>query len=196
MTVPLHYQGPQITTLGTKTVVGAAVQLTRPNNVTAYAAGQVYGTAADGRITIASPALPADAALTAFNNMSLLLVQGNVPTAAAIAVNLILFSAVPATVLADQAGLALSDADIALILTQLGGVAFSFSSATGTQVLNMSAGNAGRRGVLAANIVNVVTTLAPSSNYGIYLVVGAAYTPVALETMTVIPYWHYQVAQR
>lgn len=175
----------------TKVVAAAKVTATRPNNVTAYsgAALQVYGAAADARLSLAVPAIPADSLQDIFTGLSLWLVQSRDPTQAALNIFVYLFNGAPATVQGDQATLALSDADLAIQLTGTGAQFTLPTGAGSTGSLNQSAAGAGRRGVVA-NMGAPVTNVKPAT-IGCYLCLNAAYTPVANETIDVYPFWKY-----
>lgn len=175
-----------------RTVAGALITVTRPNNVTAYVAGQVFGAAADARISFAVPALPADA-VRPFSSLTMVAIDRVIPSAGAPTINLVLFSAQPATVLADQANLALSDADIATVLPTL----------PGSQAMQFGAWPAGVGAVGAVNVTSrrqTASTWSPVGNGSItpgvtlwfYLWVQVAYTPVANEVLTLQPLYSYQ----
>jgi len=179
----------------TRTVVGTPVTVQRPNNVNAYAAGQVFGTAADGRFTLVSPALPTNAQLAGFSTLTCLAVESRAPADPSLpTVWGYLCLGGFTTVLGDQVAMALNDADIDNLVTQAGQV-FAFSLAintgTGSQTLNASAGVNGRRGLVLAFAAPNGIVFPPLTKIGVYFVVSAAYTPAALETLTLIPWWSY-----
>lgn len=184
----------------TKRSVGATISFTRPNNVTAYAVGQVYGPAADARIQIPVPALPADAAAPTFSSIQLYMIQQVSPAQAAVAFQLVLFSAQPATVLGDQATFGLSDADIGLVLWNGVNVSTNtgnFQTGNGsTSTLNGSAGLNGRR--VATSPLSLTFAAAgfnPSISLWAYLWVTSAYTPLAQEVFTISPSFIYSARQ-
>lgn len=185
---------PQIVQPTSKHVAGAVVTVTRPNNVTAYAAAQVYGPAADARISLVVPAVPADAMGGGFTGLLLCMVQNVVSTQGTFAGNLALFSSLPATTLGDQAAFNLSDADIAKCYLLPGqGQAFSFGSSA-QNIVNNGAGTAGRRAtqpVTLSLLQGSSVIIAGASTLGLYLVANAAYTPLALEAVQIFPYWSY-----
>lgn len=169
--------------------------LTRPNNVVAYTAGQVYGPAGDARLTFTSPALPADARDANFDLLAFTLIQGVGPATPSVTFNLVVARAPFTSVAGDQTVLSLNDADIAnLILPNAGSspgilVAGAFTTGFGNFVVNASAGLAGRR--MYSTSASVPNLLPPLTTYGLYVWVNAAYVPLALETLTIIPYFTY-----
>lgn len=178
----------------TKEIAGAPITITRPNNITAYAAGQVYGPAVDARISFVAPALPVDAFVTGFNLIRIFGVQQRTPADPALTLTLQGFAGLPATVIGDQAAFNLSDADIA---TFGGTSAGQFTWATGvggTGALNQSANPNGRRFAFSS-----LSTLGPGFPFlfppgatcGAYLITQAAYTPLASEVVVLTPMWAY-----
>lgn len=177
------------------------LRVTRPNNTNAYAAGQVYGEAADARHSFTLPAIPA-ATRTAFYTGAVVMgVQGCSPSAAAVNLGIVLFTAQPATVLGDQAALNLSDADIALIppinTGQVGGSGLvPFTSMANLGILgnlNNGAGAAGRR----AGVNNFSLPLSlgtPGTTFYFYLIALGTYTPAAIETLDLFFWWSYGAA--
>lgn len=191
---------PASTAAQTRFVVAAAgVTQTRPNNVTAYAAGQVYGSAADARYALTVPALPADALGPGFTSIGLLAVQNVNLAQAAPVFNVYLFDGSPATVLGDQATIALSDADIALLV--LGSLVTTITmsnNAAQASMLNQGAGTAGRRGSSTSSFPVTTKTgkfLTGGQTVGVYLAVQAAYTPLALEAVTLYAAYGYSSRQ-
>lgn len=163
------------------------VVVTRPNDVTAYAIGDVYGDAADARVPIAG-----FAPTRRISVLRMYMVQSRAASEVSL-VNLtwLPFSAQPATVIGDNSPLALSDADIALAAAQIGSsgvvaVSASFNQ-NSTNWLNNAAGIAGRR----AAIFNVVLPTPASGTLWLYLFNITAYVPLALETVTIFPFVQY-----
>lgn len=175
-------------------VPGNAVTLTRPNNVTAYAAGVVYGPAADARFSLVAPAVPVDCLTGGFTQLMLFLVQNVVSSQGTLSLVVIMQSGLPATVLGDQANLALSDADIGNIIAIP--IAVSLPS-TAQLVTNPGAGTVGRR--MSAGFQMVLggvsgpggIVMPAGTTVGGYLMASAAYTPLAVEAITIIPQWGY-----
>lgn len=92
-------------------------RITRPNNVTAYAAMRVYGDAADARISFVVPALPGEGLGLTFSQLAMTLVQGTPSASGSASFVPLIFSAQPATIIGDGTTIAsLSDADIAKIV--------------------------------------------------------------------------------
>lgn len=174
-----------------KVVAGTTVLITRPNNVNAYVGGgQVWGAAADARLAFPVPALPDGAVVPGFTGVALACINRrspNDPTTGALwfAVSPVQF----VTVLGDQQPLALTDAEIAQCVFQNGGFSHpvaTFTTGAGTTlVLNLSAGNLGRRGIPGALVLSGGQLIAPSSTLFAYLHTGSAYNPLALEQITV-----------
>lgn len=199
---PARYAGDGIPVAGNfpfmKMVRGPTVTVTRPNNATAYSGAvlQVYGDAADARVLIVAPPLPADAVSPGYQQLAILPVQSQIPTATAFVVFFYMFSGgLPATVLGDQATLALSDPDHLRLLQFPNSVqSASFpSGAGGVGPLNQSAGIAGRRHGLLVKLPNgtSLSNIIPASTFGLYLATQTAYTPLNLETIQLITWWTY-----
>lgn len=173
-----------------RVAIPGTLTLLRPNNVTAYAAGGVWGTAADGRLLFpALPALPADAAYTSFDSLQFLLTETRPGADVTLpAISIFLNAGAFATVLADQVQIALSDAEIATLIRSTNG-AFSFAGfptgAGQNWAHNNSAGLAGRRAATQSLTPIQRDILQPGLQVGMYIVVGAAYVPIALESLTV-----------
>lgn len=174
-----------------KPLTGAPVTVTRPNNVVAYAVGQVFGAAGDARVSFTTPAQPSDAD-RAFMQPALSFECVDQVGAAAGSLNLqlILFAAQPATVLADQAALALSDADIALVIPwgSSNNISGQVPFATGAGSPN-TVNTTNRR--LAVATGGVMTILTWATTYWLYLWSGSAYTPAANEVLTITPSFTY-----
>lgn len=175
---------------------GTPVIVTRPNNVVAYAANQIWGDAVDARIPLVVPAAPADAAI-AFNGVSFQIVNTRNKTDAAFTVMPIPFMGTPVTVLGDQAAVAIADADIPLIfpiVNNSGWPSWPASNVANTPgQLNNGAGVLGRRVLNFGGFssINSAVFYAPGATVTIYFVITAAYVPVALEQILLVPYWQY-----
>lgn len=158
------------------------IVITRPNDVTPYAIGDVFGAAADARITV-----PCGLAPLASFQLRLLVVQHRAPTAAAVSIGFLPFiGAPPATVIGDNAPLALSDADILLQMNSgLGQLGLNFGTTGG---LNFSADPNGRR----MGWTPMASLRMPVGGDGkIYFYAaffGTTWTPLALEVMTLYPF--------
>lgn len=182
---------------------GTRVRVTRPNNVTAYAAGQVIGDAADARVELVIPAAPNSNWRTPFvgPNFSIRVVRGAPYTQGTLSFNIWVFNAQPATVLGDQQAFSLSDADVqnkwvpSIVNAQAGTQSVSIVAAAqgSTVTLNTSAGTAGRVAATASffaqGIPGQLGLFVPGQSIWLYLVATAAYTPLALETLDIIPYY-------
>lgn len=160
------------------------IVVTRPNNVTAYAAGDVFGAAVDARIQIPDVADAPNQLVTL--RLDFLLKDGTGTGIAAIAA--FLFGALPPTIFADNDPLALTDADYALRLRSLTSTTWnpslSLSGGAGTTVLiNASAGAAGRR--QASTLTNGL--FIPNRHIWLYLQSTAAYTPLANGVLEITP---------
>lgn len=167
------------------------ITITRPNDVTAYAVGDVYGDAADARQTITG--LAPNRRLSVLRTHA---IQQRSPADAAMTFSVI-FSTAFATVIGDNAPLALSDADITTVVAQpfYGGNATGQNAAGFTQnntqtLLNMSAGAAGRRSSIISWSNNGWPVPA-NGQLQFYIILGAAYTPLALEVITMKWYASY-----
>lgn len=181
----------------------AATRITRPNNATGYTAGDVYGDAADARNSVVVPAMPSGVApqTAAFSTFSIVPVRGAPVGAAAVSFQLLIFTAQPATIIGDNAPLALSDADIALIppnyLASPGnitGLQFTTAvSAADPNTLSQAAGVAARQTVQSpfTSSTGFADVLVPGATLWFYLMVTAAYAPTALETLDL--YWFFNV---
>lgn len=175
-------------------VAGVPVTITRPNNTTAYVASGVYGDAADARVAFAVPALPADALMPGFNSAQFMAVQTRNPADPTLSLQLVLFTAQPATVMGDQAPFRLSDADIANILPgSVGTVAETvlFTSSNTAPQWNRGAGIAGRRGGTGNFSLMSGLYVPGGATLYAYLFAVAAYVPVALEQITFRPVFNY-----
>lgn len=165
----------------------------RPNNAVAYAAGQVYGKAADARTTMVVPPLPANAQLPGFTGAQFWLLQHRDVTQAGPQLNLVLSSQPFATVLADQHALALSDPDIqnlfALASTTAWHLQFSaITAGWAAGAITAGAGTAGRKGVVGSYPLSLSRSpgyFTPGATLGMYFYVAAAYNPIALEAVDV-----------
>jgi hypothetical protein len=178
----------------TKGVQGPPIVVTRPNNVTAYVSGGVYGPGADARLQIPVPALPADAQAPGFWQIRFSVVQSRAPTDPAVTLEFCMAAAPFVTVLGDQALLALTDAEIAQLLwlqTQGSFVAAGVTAVVGVWTLNHGAGILGRRGIATAAGLPTGGFLTPGSMLGLYVWVLAAYVPAALESLTITPFFGY-----
>lgn len=186
----------------------APVTITRPANVTAYAAGQVFGNGpgGDGRVSWVVPAFPTaivngltlnaqvfgPAATTGYAGVFLSIVNNRPAADPTLGLNVIAFLGTPATVMHDQDALALSDADIALTYRGTGvsiGIPVTFTTGAGNNsLLNSSAAPNGRRGAqlgfggLQLGFIPVGMTLT------LYLWTTAAYVPISGETLTITPF--------
>lgn len=181
---------PRISAIGLLPPVALApVVVTRPNDAIAYAIGDVFGTAADGRIEIAgmTPGRRVFAVrLYGVNTRS-----ASDPT---LTLNLLPFLAQPATVIGDNSRLDLSDADIVLAATA-GGITGTTAtqmtfSANGTQWLNGNAGTAGRKAA-SGILFNSGMTVPASGSIWLYPFVTSAYAPLALESVTLYSFVIY-----
>lgn len=164
------------------------IVIDRPNDVTGYVTGDVWGPAGgDCRIALGIPPV-AGASLIAVAVRAL----NNRPVGdPALTLRFFLFNEQPATILADNAPIALSDADIARI-AMISNNALSAQLAFaggggGTDALNMGAGANGRRGAMAllvgSTIGGTVPVGVPTPTHA-YFALGAAYAPLALERTT------------
>lgn len=173
-------------------VAATPVTVTRPNNTTAYAEGQVYGNATDARNAITVPAFLAGSRQTYFSQFVVFCVQTVPSSQGTFTPNFLFFNAQPATVLGDGASIALSDADIQTILpgavTQSSVPSVNMSSGGGLNMLNLSAGLSGRRGAGSSfSIGQQAAAFVPGSTVWFYVLNNAAYTPLALEQLKIFP---------
>lgn len=191
---------PQFFALTGRRIAAPKITITRPNNATPYVAGGVLGAAVDARLTLAVPAIPADAIGPTFagfnsNGLVLVLVNHRAPTDAAFpSLNLLLATQPFVSVLADQAPLVLTDAEIATLYTTTTLPAWGLSgipSATGTSVLKIAAGGAGRRGIVTGAAFDSGSYLVPGATLGLYLWTAVAYVPIANEMLDIYPFWTY-----
>lgn len=182
----------------TRFVEGVPITQTRPNNVAAYAAGHVYGDAGDARWAFAAPALPADAFFPGYNTVGLFLVQSRLSSDPATTFNVLLCDGAFTTVIGDAGSLTLADAEIPRLLpTTTFGVTLAALGGAGTNSpLNMNAALAARRGLSVLVSPFSGFYIRPSATLGMYLVLNVAYTPVALETLTVTPIFGYGARER
>jgi len=174
-------------TIATKTLRLALVTLTRPNNAIAYGAGQVWGAAADARVSVVVPARPSDAT-TSFCTLGAW--QGWWGRNAADALSglaVYAFTAAP-TVLGDQAALAFTDADLAVLLVNNAGNASIATFSAGAAALNTGAAGAGKR--IASMSPTTLAGVAWGATVWFYLVSGA-YNPVANEQIAFTPTVQY-----
>lgn len=145
--------------------------ITRPNNATQYAIGDVYGDAADARYHIDDVARLAGgmATLAAFLKMNS--AQGTKPT-----FDFWMFDGQPATVIGDNAPLdGLSDADVGKIIGRA-----TFTGSSGFPTTQPQAGKS--RSVAVTNLLSAA--LLSGVDVWMYVVLGNTYTPVANETLT------------
>lgn len=183
-------------------VVGSDVTITRPNDVVPYTGGDVMGAdGGDARIALGLPATPTGLRLI---GIRFIFFDRNA-SGSAQTFNMWTFTSQPATVIADNSPLALSDADIDLIV---GGVSLSgfqaavFNlSAIGAQgvTLNMTAAASGRR-VTSALVMGdmlqgtgysgIVPPTLPIPTHA-YLWTSGAYTPIAQEVFVLRPVMLY-----
>lgn len=177
----------------TRNIPAATVTVTRPNNVVAYAAGQVWGPAADARIQLALPAAPADAVPNGlgFIQLGLWIVMTRNNADVINNFDPWLFAAAP-TLLGDQATMNLVDADIQNIVWLTAPNNLETSSSVVTAVgLNFGAGIAGRRYISSNNVSGFVGTFGTGIPFGstvwCYLRLKGAYNPVALEQLFITP---------
>jgi hypothetical protein len=155
--------------------------ITRPNDVVPYVIGDVFGAVVDARITI-----PFGIPRGAMFHVRVLAVRNRAP--AATNPSLVLwpfFGSKPATTIGDNAPLTLSDADIALLLGPFAASqAPGFSTATG---LNFSADPTGRGLSSMATFQGIMPLTGDGSVYA-YAWLNSAYTPIALEVLTLYPF--------
>lgn len=176
----------------TLAVRGPSFLVTRPNNVTAYVVGGVYGDGVDARVQLVVPALPVGAKTGGFSSLALYAVNSRGGADAQLQLALTLFRAQPATVLKDQDQLALSDADILLTMHTNANPQAGFTWASGsgaTNVLNDQTGVNGRRVANAGTQGDSDIPFQPGATVWGYLWATAGYVPVALETILLVPYW-------
>ena len=151
----------------------ASGSVTRPANTTAYAAGEVIGTATTDVIAIAGVArLPGGSGLV---TDALVIDQGG--AAAAVALEVYLFSVTP-TAQADQTAFALSSTDLAGLI--------AIVPLNVSYVTNAGAGTTGSRVYTATGINTGFVCASGSEALYAVLVVRAAYTPVSGEQLTVV----------
>lgn len=179
----------------TQAVRGVPVTTTRPNNAVVYAAGQVYGPAADARIQLAVPALPADAQSDGFSAVLIFAVQSREPGAVT-SPNFfyVIRNGAFTTVLGDQAPFALNDADIAALYTtnNIPTVGFgTFPTGSAAAMLNAGAGILGRRSFFFNPTLPSGRTFVPGSVVGLYVWVNGAYAPLANEFLRFRTRWTY-----
>lgn len=148
-----------------------SVVVTRPNNATQYAIGDVYGDAADARIQIPNVARLAGAMATLQAWISMNSAQATKPS-----FDFWFFDGQPATVIGDNAPLdGLSDADVLKII---GRTAFVGSSSFTT--VQPQAGK-----LRTPAVFNMFSQLLlPTRDVWMYIVLANTYTPVANETLT------------
>jgi len=152
--------------------------LTRPNNVTAYAANQVYGAAANARFSfvVPQPANPSRLRSPNVNNLQFTGIQ--TANAGGLSGLLHLFTAAP-NILGDQAAFDLDAASASVNLP----VTNTLNLGTGA-LLNAGAGLAGRR-VAGGLTFTTGNFFAPGDTVWGYFVVGGVYNPLALESLTI-----------
>jgi hypothetical protein len=175
------------------TSIPAGVTITRPNDTTAYAAGQVYGPAVDARIAIPVPALPIDAIGTSFTQMQIEAYISRPVSDTIVPLNGYLFNALP-TLHADKDPIALVDTDIPkLVLANTSPSAIQTATATNSGYLNGGVGVLGRRSIGSISVVPTVG-ITPSSTLYLLLKVSGIYTPVANEKVFLFYSFAYSVA--
>lgn len=182
-----------------QTVLGSPFTVTRPNNVLGYVSGDIYGDAADARLSVTVPAIPAGSRAPYFLNLLFCVVHSRPIADPDLSLQLLPFLAQPATVQGDRTQIALSDADILQLPAQsaIGGAAnptFIQFNAQNRQ-LNNAAGLAGRRWTHGTLILQN-GVLMPGFTLWFYLMqTGAAYAPLALETLTFFPVFSYLLSR-
>jgi hypothetical protein len=160
----------------------APITITRPNNVTAYTIGDVYGAAVDARITLAF-GLPPGTLFFA----NLYIVRQRAPVTANQGVTVWPFiGAPPATIIADNDPLTLSDADINLLVKS--GISAQVMIPGVTSGVNFSADPNGRVLSSGAGIYGIMPATGDGNVY-VYLMKGAAYVPLALEECRLFAFW-------
>lgn len=192
--LPLAFAGKDFFQAFNYNVLAPTITLTRPNNVVAYAAGQVYGAAGDARFTIPVPAIPADSEWPYFPVLYITLVQGTGWGQGAVTFNLALAAQPYTTVIGDQAAFNVSDAEILTMFPSVSsGVTMSWALTVSavTQLLNGAATIAGRRGVENNYNGTSYQPIVSGTTLGGYLWVGQAYAPLALETVQLVPSFNY-----
>lgn len=167
-------------------VIGAykrapVVAITRPNNVTAYAIGDVYGASPSALVTIVLGVTPGKTF-----NIRMLGVHYRNPVSTSLGIYYYLFTGfAPVTVIDDNAQLVLSDADVDLNITsQQAPMNTSFGAVGYKWALDPN-------GARAASSASALTSTMPfggNGNVYAYLMVNAAYTPIALERLTLHPF--------
>lgn len=174
-------------------IQGPVVQVVRPSNTTAYAAGQVWGDSVDARVALAVPAAPAGMVVGA--SLSLQVVLGRAQSETIANFVMAFFASLPSTVLKDQDAFSLSDPDIALILQGSSNFSPQQLGAETLGNLGPTVGASGRR-VIGSGNVNLQTGafFTPGTTIYCYIRTIGAYTPVALETMWLTPLWAYSLA--
>ena len=182
---------PSVTNV-TSFAVGPVVSIARPNNVVAYANGQVWGPAADARIAVAAPAAPADMLSgTGYSGLTVAAYITRNPADVLATMSAYLFRSQPATVLGDQQNFALSDADIDALYFMANSVGGQLIYSTSqANWLNTGAGVNGRRAATTSFSWRTGDMVAPGATVWLYIV-ASVYTPVALETLTLVPGWSY-----
>ncbi len=187
---------PDVTLLeqptGTPAIIGAIasapkvalapIVITRPNNVTAYTIGDVYGPAADARIHVSNVGRLVGAMATLQGHLALNSAEATKP-----GFDFYVFSKQPETVIGDNAPFTgLSDNDVAAILGR-----FSFASGSWPAVAQQP--QAGKtRTVVLQTFLSVGLLDVASRDLWMYAVLTNAYVPVALETLTLSLVASYQ----
>jgi len=188
------------------TTFGADIPWTRPNDTTAYITGDVFadGALADGRLHIGPLVAPATG--VAGTSYYLSGVQFGVQRTGAnlvigspaMGIGGIMFSAQPATVIADNAPLALSDADLALIIRPSNNQPFTISFGP-SQASNYGPAGKIRFGSsvtpsMAADVAGVgnVPTSFPLE-WWMYWFLTGAFVPTAQEVLTFKPRYTWSV---
>lgn len=188
---------------------GAPIVVTRPNDTTAYTAGDVFGAAADARLSFAVPAPPATGVTGATYFLESISLLGDRSGANLLSGSpsfqpfLLFFTAQPATVIADNAPLALSDPDLALLVR----LASSFVTAFTAFTMTSNGHNYGPAGKI--KMASFINTLQPSSDLGavgnilaswptnttifFYVFLPAAFVPTAQEVLTITPRFRWNV---
>lgn len=192
------------------TTEGSPIVVTRPNDTTAYAQGDVFGAAVDARITLPIPAPPSGPAGAAYYliSLSFLAVRSGanlLSTSPTLQPFVLFFQSQPATVIADNAPLALSDADIALLIRQTSPLYNTSFTSFGASSNCFNYGPAGK-----IRMGSFLNSVAPTEDYGavggnvsgswptntnvyMYWYFQASFTPTAEETVTIVPRFNWAV---
>lgn len=159
-------------------VAMAPIVVTRPNNATQYAIGDVYGDAADARIQIPNVNRLAGGIASIQAILAMNSAQATKPS-----FDFWFFDGQPATVIGDNAPFsALSDADVAKIIGRTAFVGSSSFTAVQPQ--------AGK--LVTPALFQLFSQLVISGrDVWMYIVLANTYTPVANETLTLRPLAQY-----